>query len=137
MARKQFVQPRKTMEQMAKGFQTARMAKLSGYGGKGGEHTGTAKSAQNALNGMIGYAREYGTPEQLEAVSKMNPAKLRYMYNQGMVNMEEYFAYEPNGIVHLKKARQAIQLTIDRYDMLNKKANELDRARRKARKAKA
>lgn len=122
-------------DKLAKAFGTARMSKLSGYGGKYGTNTGTAKDAESLYNGMLGYAREYGTPEQLKAIEKMNPAKIRNMYLHGMLRTEEYFEYEPDGIVDLANARKAIDRAIRYYNALNQRANEMDRERRAGRTA--
>lgn len=122
-------------DKLAKAFGTARMAKLSGYAGKYGTHTGTAKDAESLYNGAVGYAREYGTPEQLKAIEKMNPAKLRNMYLHGMLRTEDYFQYEEDGGIVLEKSRQAIDRLIRHYNALNQRANELDRERRAGKKA--
>lgn len=122
-------------DKLAKAFGTARMSKLSGYGGRYGTSTGTAKDAESLYNGMVGYAREYGTPDQLKAIEKMNPAKLRNMYLHGMLRIEDYFDYDEDGCVSLDKARQAIDRVIRYYNTLNQRANEMDRERRAGRNA--
>lgn len=122
-------------DKLAKAFGTARMSKLSGYAGKYGTSTGTAKDAESLYNGMVGYAREYGTPEQLKAIEKMNPAKIRNMYLHDMLRTEQYFEYEPNGVVNLANARKAIDRAIRYYNALNQRANEMDRERRAGKKA--
>lgn len=134
MAKKEFVVPRKSFEANAKAFGTARMAKLSGYGGKHGVSTGTAREAEKLYLGMVEFARLYGRPDQYDAIKKMNPAKLRWMYRTGYIVTESYFDYDPHGTVN-DSARGGIQTVIDRYNALNKEANRLDRERRAKKKA--
>ena len=129
---------------MAKAFGTARMAKLSGYGGKNGVNTGTAREAEKLYLGVIGYAMKYGTAEQVEKATKLNPAKLRWMYMHKVIKTEEVFAYKENGTVATpynvydedgEQIRGSMNLLFYRYDKLNAEANRQQRERRKARKA--
>ena len=136
-SKKKFVEEPKSFTQNAKAFGTARMSKLSGYGGKYGTSTGTAREAEKLYLGMVEYARLYGFKVQYEAIKKMNPAKLRWMYRSRYVVTEEYFAYDPTGSYVLDTARANIQLVIDRYTALNKEANRIANERKKARRGDA
>lgn len=129
MARRQVVNLERTFQASAKAFGTARMGKLSGYGGKNGTSTGTAREAEKLYLGMVEYTRLYGTEEQFKAISKMNPAKLRWMYKNDIIVPEEFFVYRDD-IVPLADARKGIQTALNRYNALN---NEFNRQRREAR----
>ncbi len=118
-------------DEYARAFGTARMSKLSGYGGKNGTSTGTAREAEKLYLGIVGYTRKYGTPEELKKVEKLNPAKLRWMYMKGILKTEEIFEYDDKGFVVDPEAR--INMVLNKYNILNKQANKLDRERRKAR----
>lgn len=122
----------RTFEEYASAFGTARMSKLSGYGGKYGTNTGTARDAEKLWLGMIGFAEKYGTPEQVKALMKMNPAKLRKMYQMKLLRTQEYFDYDPEGYVN--DPIPGIQRAINTYNMLNKEANRQQRERRSQKK---
>lgn len=140
-----FIPDQKPFGEMAKAFGTARMSKLTGYAGKNGLSTGTAREAEKLYLGVIGYAEKYGNAEQVSRARKLNPAKLRWMYNNGMFKVEEVFAYRENGSVATpfetyededtkESIRGSLNLLFWRYDKLNKEANRLDRERRAAKK---
>lgn len=133
-----------SFNEMAKAFGTARMAKLSGYGGKNGTSTGTAREAEKLYLGVIGYAIKYGTSDQVEKARSLNPAKLRWMYMHKILKTEEVFSYTAGGKVATphemyeedgQSIRGSLNLLFYRYDKLNAEANRIQRERRKARKA--
>lgn len=125
----------RTFEEYASAFGTARMSKLSGYGGKYGTNTGSAREAEKLYLGMLGFAQKYGTPEQLQKIMKMNPAKLRKMYQLKLLKTTEYFDYDPDGLPN--DPIPGIQRSINTYEMLNKEANRQQRERRAQAKAAA
>lgn len=122
----------RTFEEYASAFGTARMSKLSGYAGKHGTNTGSAREAEKLWLGMLGYAEKYGTPEQVQAIMKMNPAKLRKMYQMKLLRTQEYFDYDPDG--NANDPIPGIQRAVNTYDMLNKEANRQQRERRSKKK---
>lgn len=138
-----FITAPTSFNDMAKAFGTARMAKLSGYGGKHGTSTGTAREAEKLYLGVIGYAEKYGTGDQITKARTLNPAKLRWMYMHKIFKTEEVFAYTAKGnvatphIIHYEdeqELRGGLELLFYRYDKLNAEANRQQRERRKARK---
>lgn len=122
----------RTFQEYASAFGTARMSKLSGYGGKNGTNTGTAREAEKLWLGMLGYAQKYGTDEHVQAIMKMNPAKLRKMYQLKIMRPMEYFGYDPDGGADNPVPR--IEHAINAYGMLNKEANRQQRERRSKKK---
>lgn len=125
----------RTFEEYASAFGTARMSKLSGYGGKHGTNTGSAREAEKLWLGMLGFAEKYGTPQQVQELMKMNPAKLRKMYQMNLLKTDDYFDYDEEGVVY--EPIPGIDRAINQYKMLNKEANRQQRERRAKKKVAA
>lgn len=90
----------------------------------------TQKSIQKAetlKKGMITYASRYGTPEQAEFFRRASPYKLRWMYNEGILDPEMYFEYEIGTVDAIGGrlegmgiAESKIQGMIDAYNYLSR-----------------
>lgn len=99
----------------------------------------TTSGANNLKNGMVQYARMYGTDEQADAIQAMDASRLQWMYNQRIIDTEEYFVYddsnvskEGNPVRHGKVMESTIQRYIEYYNELEIRSRaEIRESRRK------
>lgn len=82
------------------------------------------RSARNLQKSISAYAEKYGSDEQAEAFRQMNPARLRWMVEHGIINPEEAFNYDDaldsfGFAVKGGKAQATLQRYIDEYQELS------------------
>lgn len=101
-------------------FQSARPSKLSAR---------TLSRAEALKKAMITYTERYGTEEQAEFWRRASSAKIRWMYNEGILMVEEFIEYEGvtwqgGRLMDSDFASNKIQSYIDAYNYLNQRVGK-------------
>lgn len=79
--------------------------------------------ARNLKASLVAYSQQYGTPAQTARFEAMNPARVRWMVDNGIIIIEEVFNYDDVLDQYGFKltgspARAKLQRYIDAYDKL-------------------
>lgn len=102
---------------------------------------GSARSAggSNLKKGMVAYAQYYGTAEQVDALEAMDANRIQWMYENGIIDTDEYFVYDDKnvssrgGVIrHGHVQDSTIQRYIEYYDRMEERGRaEIRESRRK------
>lgn len=98
-----------------------------------------SRGANNLKNGMVQYAKYYGTADQVEALEAMDANRIQWMYENGIIDDQEYFYYDDKnvskagGVIRHGQVHDAtIQRYIEFYNTLEQRGRaEIRESRRK------
>lgn len=79
------------------------------------------KLARDLKSSMLAFVKDYGTKEQYARFEKISSARIAWMFQNGTINLEEFFGYTDTdelGLMMTHSQASRVQRVLDDYDRM-------------------